>query len=382
MNAPKTFFVNGRFLTQPISGVQRYARELLRALHELLTSGAIDPRLYRVVILHPRKRVVGEDFGHIEGRPVGNFTGQFWEQAELPAHCRGALLLNLCNTAPLFKRNQVITIHDAATRAVPNSYTRAFRAWYRVMHSLVGTRAVRIITVSQFSKRELRDQLGLPEERIAVAPGGSDHILRARSDTFVLDRFDLRRRPFVLAVSSLSPHKNLLAVVEAIKLGGVSDVDFVIAGDSNRKVFEATALPAAIKRVGAVSDNELRALYEHAVCFVFPSLYEGFGLPPLEAMACGCPVLASRAASLPEVCGDAALYCDPLSAHDIAAKLQELLGSAELRKRLRDRGRARAALFTWRQCAHEVCQQILFVLGETCAPDNAWPPSLKEGTYE
>jgi glycosyltransferase involved in cell wall biosynthesis len=106
-----------------------------------------------------------------------------------------------------------------------------------------------------------------------------------------------------------------------------------------------------VKRVGYVSDGELRALYEHAACFVYPSLYEGFGLPPLEAMACGCPVLASDAAAIPEVCGDAALYCDARSPGDLAARLGALMREPALRRTLAERGRARAAQFSWRRAA-------------------------------
>jgi glycosyltransferase involved in cell wall biosynthesis len=270
----------------------------------------------------------------------------------------------------LLKRNQLLTIHDAAVRAVPKAYTRAFRAWYHVMHALVGARAAKIVTVSKFSKRELGDRLGISAERIAAVPGGSDHILRVARDPSILGRFELERRPFVLAVSSLSPHKNFGAAAQAFQIARLPDFDFVVAGSANPHVFAAhgASLPPSVKHVGAVSDGELRALYERAACFVFPSLYEGFGLPPLEAMACGCPVVVANAASLPEVCGDAALYCDPRSPADIAAKLRELLRSGALRSRLKERGRARAGQFTWRRCAEHMWQEILFALNEGPTP--------------
>jgi glycosyltransferase involved in cell wall biosynthesis len=360
-------FVNGRFLAQRFSGVQRFARELLLALDELLAEGVIDRDRYRLTVLQPRSVAEPVEYRYIAMQSIGRYNGHLWEQTELPAHARGKLLLNFCNTAPLLKGNQVLTIHDAAVRAVPKAYTRAFRTWYRVIYTLAGAHATRIITVSQFSKRELVGRLGLSAERIAVVSEGSDHILRVASDLAIIERLELQRRSFVLAVSNLSPHKNLAAVAQAMEIADLPDIDFVIAGSANPRVFEAAALPAPIKHVGAVSDGELRALYERAACLVYPSLYEGFGLPPLEAMACGCPVLVADAASLPEVCGDAALYCDPRSPADIAAKLVKLLRSGVLQNRLREEGRARAAQFTWCRCAEHVWREVLFALNEAPA---------------
>jgi glycosyltransferase involved in cell wall biosynthesis len=169
----------------------------------------------------------------------------------------------------------------------------------------------------------------------------------------VLGRHGLGARPYVLAVSTANPAKNFAAVVRAIELAGTVGCDFVLAGGTDPQVFARAAapLPAAVRRVGYVTDAELRALYEHATCFVHPSLYEGFGLPALEAMQCGCPVLASDAASIPEVCGDAALYCDARSPADIAGKLGTLVRDPALRRRLAERGRARAARFSWRSAA-------------------------------
>jgi len=377
---PAEIFVNGRCFAQSLSGVQRFARELLLALDELLAEG-VDRDRFRLIVLQPRSVAEPVGYRHMAMREIGRSTGHLWEQTELPAHVRGKLLLNFCNTAPLLKRNQVLTIHDAAVRAVPKAYTGAFRTWYRVMHTLAGARAARIITVSQFSKRELVERLGLPADRIAVVAEGADHIKRVDSDGSVLKRFGLDRRPFVLAVGNLAPHKNFQAVVRAVEIARLPDVDVVIAGGASPQVFATRSgtLPASVKHVGRVGDGELRALYEHAACFVYPSLYEGFGLPPLEAMACGCPVVAANAASVPEVCGDAALYCDPRSPADIAAKLGQIIADEALRARLRERGRARAAQFTWRRCAREVWHEVLLALDATPAPRARFRREMDDG---
>ena len=350
---PATVFINGRFLAQPVTGVQRYAREVLKALDALLLEGALDAAAAEVTLVVPRTVLDSPPLARIRVRRAGRLGGHAWEQLELPLASRGGVLLNLCNTAPLARRAQVVTLHDAAVYRVPAAYTRAFRAWYRVLWAGLARTAPVVLTVSEFSRRELVGCLGIDGARIRVVPESGEHVLAVAPDPGVLDRHRLRERPFVLAVSTANPTKNFAAVVRAIELLGDTDFDFVVAGGVDPRIFAAAAapLPATVKRVGYVSDGELRALYEQAACFVHPSLYEGFGLPPLEAMCCGCPVIAADAASIPEVCGDAAVYCDPRSPADLARKLAALMASPDERRALAARGRARAARFAWRQAA-------------------------------
>jgi glycosyltransferase involved in cell wall biosynthesis len=128
----------------------------------------------------------------------------------------------------------------------------------------------------------------------------------------------------------------------------------VAAGGGNNRVFAAAAVSdPRLVSTGYVTDGQLRALYEHAACFVFPSFYEGFGLPPLEAMCCGCPVVASERASMPEVCGEAALYCDPADPASLAKQLRRVLDSTALQAELRAAGHARAASFSWDRAARQ-----------------------------
>ncbi|MGN4075557.1 glycosyltransferase, partial [Burkholderia gladioli] len=158
--------------------------------------------------------------------------------------------------------------------------------------------------------------------------------------------------------------KNLARVMAAIEqLDGGHDWQFVVVGGCDLRVFNAKAksryeashtLSPHVVPAGFVSDGELKALYEHAACFLFPSLYEGFGLPPLEAMLCGCPVIASREAALPEVCGDAAMYCEARSVDDIAEKLTVMMTDPALRDALRASGRARARRFRWEVSARRL----------------------------
>ncbi|MES2354984.1 MAG: glycosyltransferase family 1 protein [Pseudomonadota bacterium] len=356
---PVKITINGRFLTQSVTGVQRYAIELIRALDSLLASGEIDSARYAVQIIAPPG---ARDLGvrHILVRHAGVLRGHLWEQLELPWLARNSLLVNLCNTAPIAKVNQVVTIHDAAVRAVPEAYSRMFRAWYRLLLPCIARMSKRVLTVSQFSKSELVGWLPLSEQKCVVISEGKEHIESVKSDNGVLTRFGLTEKPFVLAVSSLSPNKNFRAIVEALQWLGDAQFDLVIAGGTNPRIFagNAQSLPNFVKHVGYVSDGELKALYEHASCFVYPSLYEGFGLPPLEAMACGCPVIVSNRASLPEVCGDAALYCDARDPRSIADQIVRLMGDSELRANLRQRGLERASGFSWKRCARETWDAI------------------------
>lgn len=287
-------------------------------------------------------------------REIGRFQGYWWEQVELPRHAGPDLLLNLCNTAPLLGTNMVATVHDASVYAVPSAYSVAFRTWYRTMIPIVGRRARRLVTVSDFSRHELERYARIDHHRMTTIPNGGEHIHSQPADAGVFERLALSRR-YVLAVSSQSRHKNLNGIVAALEYLPHRDFDVVFAGGSDPRIFSHGAIcSGAIRLAGYVTDAELRALYENAECFVYPSFYEGFGLPPLEAMTCGCPVVVSRAASLPEVCGDAAVYCDPRDPADIARAVARVTGDPGLQEDLRYRGRARASRFTWKNAARSL----------------------------
>ena len=296
--------------------------------------------------------------------PVGRLRGHAWEQLELPRYTRGSFLLNLCNTAPVGKTRQAVTIHDAAVYGVPQAYSRTFRALYKTLLPTLSRTAQSIVTVSEFSKRELIRYCHVPEDKITVVYLGKEHLFSQEADARVFAKHGFGTKPFLLAVSSLSPSKNFAGLVRALTKLGETHFDVVIAGGTNPAVFSrhTDPLPRSVKYLGYVSEGELRALYEGATGFVHPAFYEGFGLPPLEAMACGCPVIASNAASLPEVCGDAALYCDPHNPQDMADKIEWLMGDEALRNRLRQRGLGRARMFSWDTCAREtlgVLEQVL-----------------------
>jgi glycosyltransferase involved in cell wall biosynthesis len=353
-------FINGRFLSQQITGVQRVALEVVKSLDNLIKLGVIDNRLYSFTMLAEKNLKYKPDLKNIEIEQVGKLSGHLWEQVELPRYVRKNVLLNLCGPAPVFKRNQVAVIHDAVPFACPAEFSLAFRTWYKILFAMLGKRTDELITVSDFSKKELSHYCRVDEERFTVAHLGIDHFTSIPADTAVLKRNDLFGRKYILAVGSLSPRKNFLRLIDTVKILDDPEIELVVAGGINSKVFSDIDLQPSdrIRYLGRVGDEELKALYSNAFCFAFPSLYEGFGLPPLEAMSCGCPVVAGNSTSIPEVCGEAALYCDPNDSGDIAEKIRSLSTDDCLRKRLISKGIERAALYTWNSCGRTVWSAV------------------------
>lgn len=352
---PKIIYINGRFLTQPLTGVQRFAFEVLKSLDKVISENPDRFPTIRLVCLVPpnAQDELLPKWRNIQIRRSGRLKGNLWEQIELPFFARHGLLLGLCNIGPLLHFNQVIIFHDASVFAVPQAYSLPFKLKYRVTMWALGRTARQILTDSQFSQDELTHYLKIKKDRIEVVPGGCEHILSVDPDDSILQDKRVSQLPFLLAVGSSSPHKNLSIVVKAIEESSDGSFGLVIAGGTFSKIFNAveTVESQRITRLGYVTDGQLRALYSHAVGFIFPSIYEGFGLPPLEAMASGCPVLCSNRASIPEICGDAAIYFDPLDIQDIERRIDQLVSDPALQESLKARGFERVKLYTWERTA-------------------------------
>ncbi|MBN3753592.1 glycosyltransferase family 4 protein [Paraburkholderia sp. Tr-20389] len=351
------FVINGKFMSQRMTGVQRCAYEFATALQR----AKAEHRQFSVIVPVDAKTATAP----FKTRTAFSWLkGTLWEQLALPFASGRHILLSLCNVGPVIKRRHVVMIYDMAVFDAPSGYSRKFRWWYRFVFFSLKLNARHIVTVSEFSKSRIRAALAVPDSKVSVVKLAADHFGRIESDSGVVSRLDLKKDRYGLAVGSLAGGKNharLLAAIERLELR--DDFKFVLAGGNNARIFgnSGTSAGGEAEKVvwaGYVSDNELKALYENAAFFVFPSLYEGFGLPPLEAMYCGCPVIVSREASLPEVCGDAALYCDAYSVEDIAEKMTAMMNDAPMRAMYRTRGREHAKQYQWAKSASRLLETI------------------------
>jgi glycosyltransferase involved in cell wall biosynthesis len=316
--------LNARAAARPeLGGVERWARELAARL----------PALGDYEVLRPPAA-------------LAHRAGHAWEQAVLPARARRArLLLNPANLAPLaFPRNAVV-IHDAAALRHPEWYSPLYARWQRAVLPRIAKRARVVITVSEFSKRELRELLAVDAH---VVPGGVDDRFQPTADPEPAKAALQLDRPYVLTVASRTARKNLSSLDATCRRLGNEGMELVAAGGV-RPHFAGEAT-GAVRAVGHVPDAHLPGLYAGASAFVLPSWHEGFGLTCLEAMACGVPVVAADAGALPETCADGARYADPNDPEDIAREVLEAIGDDALAAR----GRRRAAAFTWERTAAEL----------------------------
>jgi len=331
--------VNGRYLVQRLTGQQRYAHEIVSRLQNRLD-----------IIAPPAK-----------SRGV---RGHLWEQISLPRRMRSDLLWSPSTTGPLAVKQQVVTIHDCAYFDQANCFSRSFAAWYQFLVPRLARAARRIIAVSEYSKQRIVELCRVPADKVAVIYNGVGKQFRPHStDEVAIARTKLGLpQRYALCVGSLEPRKNLARFLQAWqqvqpRLDGLS---LVLVGAKSH-VFRDIGLaqpPAGVQLAGYLDDELLPAVYAGAEFFVYPSIYEGFGLPVIEAMASGVPVITSNVTSLPEVGGDAAMFVDPLCVESIAAGIENMAQSEQLRSELSRQGIARAERFDWQRTADETWQVL------------------------
>ena len=348
--------INGRFLTQNITGVQRYARELMQAIDELLEGKSH----VKVTVMSPRLSDAPPTWRNILLRQVGCLRGHAWEQLELPWFSRGRTLLCPGNTAPVLSllgtQPVIVTVHDLSYKYFPDAYSPAFRLWYNFIIPLSLNRARAVITVSQSERQAIIAHYPLSASRLYAIPNGG---LPAGLTVEPIGCPD-PHGDYILYVGSFSKRKNFPRMLEvACQLARERRFHFIFVGGTSKSLaFTAVNIPddlsPYIKFVDAVNDSAaLASYYRGASCLLFPSLYESSGLPPIEAMACGCPVIASDIPALKERCGEAALYCDPYDVDSISNAVLRIMDDIEFRSRLRALGYECAASYSWEACARD-----------------------------
>ncbi|HEX7975697.1 MAG TPA: glycosyltransferase family 1 protein [Anaerolineales bacterium] len=357
--------INARCLAHPTTGVERYAYEVavrLGAGTRQLAPGIIPQHVGRRSAL-PRRAASG-------------LAGHLWEQVVLPRKLRpGELLWSPANTGPLAVSSQVMTLHDLSVIDHPEWFRPNFATWYAYLLPRLAWRVRRVITDSQFSRDRILSALDLPPDRVNVIYPGVDRKKFWPQPAGQVDRVRARYglpARYVLCVATHEPRKNLPRLLQAwqrAQAGGraAAQAGLVIAGGLGT-VFRRPGLGArpelkgagykstgsGVRWLGYVPDEDLPALYSGALVFALPSLYEGFGLPVLEAMACGTPVVTACGTGLPEAAGEAGLLVDPLNVDEIAATLSKLLADEALRSELAGRGLRRAESCSFEQTAREV----------------------------
>ena len=316
--------VNGRFLSRRVTGVERYGREVLSFIG---------------------------DKCRLEMTRTNGGLGHAWEQLVLPRKLNPqSILWSPANTGPLAIRNQALTIHDLSPLEHPQWFRKNFAAWYRLFLPILARHVRVVFTPSEYVRRKVCARLGAAN--VVVTPNGVDHFTfhPAAEQT----KYDLPQS-YILFVGTLEPRKNLKGLLQAwsaIK-ADFNSTWLIIAG-SHGNVFKSINLPGEMERVrclGYVEEEHLAGLYAGAALFVLPSFDEGFGLPALEAMACGVPVVVSDGGAMKEVTDGAALTFQLADSHDLSNALCEGLSNTNLRLSLSEKGISRAKSFSWQTTA-------------------------------
>ncbi len=309
-----------------------------------------------------------------------DWLARLWQRLRLPVPVEtitGALDIfyspDFVLPPTLPRTRTLLTVHDLSFLRYPDAFVPALRRYLERVVPRAIARADRVLADSEATRADIVALLGAPSEKVQVFYSGVHPRFRPQPEPGETERirarYGLGDTPYILSVGTLQPRKNYVRLIRAFtQLTNQPTNQLIIVGGRGwlyeETLTEAEKHPDRVRILGFVDDGDLPALYRNAALFVFPSLYEGFGLPVLEALACGVPVVCSNASSLPEVTGDAALLVDPLDTDGLAAAMARALTDADLRREMIARGLTQAAKFTWEQAARQLLA-VFEALGRT-----------------
>lgn len=355
-------YINGRFLMQQQTGVNRYAYEICRSLMNLNK---------QFIIICPQGTIYDcYDISTFKIDRWGMGNSHLWEQCVLPFYFFGKkgkyILINFTGIGPISIHNKIITIHDLAFLINPHWYSWSYTLLYRLLTPLSIKTSKKILTVSHFSKEEIFRLMKTRKDKIEVVYNAVPSFFNSYKEENH-HQLDLKGGKYILAVSSIDPRKNFDKLLSAFCLMESCDINLYIVGSENRIYMADSILPkvnmnSRIRWLGRITDEELLYYYKNAICFVSSSLYEGFGIPAIEAMEMECPVIVSDIPVFHEIYGEAAIYVDPLDENEIAEKMDRLCVDKSLREQLISKGLKQITLYDWRESAIKVCFAIDHVL--------------------